>query len=83
MPKPKNPGLTNLSTKLRVNGTLMDPKVRPDTLSVLKKGAEIFGSLALGPVGLLAPFVHLGAHKYHPCEFQNIEHLGQKTPAED
>jgi uncharacterized protein involved in outer membrane biogenesis len=79
-PRPKDFSLVNLSTKVRVSGTLMDPKVRPDTLSVLKKGAEIFGSLALGPIGLLAPFVHLGAHKKHPCDAQGIGQLGLNAP---
>ncbi len=81
VPKPKNPGLLSLSTKLRVSGTLMDPKVRPDTVSLLTKGAEFLSSLAIGPIGLLAPFVHLGAHKAHPCDVQSIGQLGLKIPA--
>ncbi len=81
VPKPKNPGLSSLSTKLRVSGTLMDPKVRPDTVSLLTKGAKFLSTLAVGPIGLLAPFVHLGAHKAHPCDVQSIGQLGLKIPA--
>jgi len=82
-PKPKDFSLVNLSTKLRVSGTLMDPKVRPDTFSVLKKGAEILGSLALGPVGMLAPFVKLGAQKKHPCDMESIGQMGLTIPANE
>jgi len=81
VPEPKNPGLLSLSTKLRVNGTLMDPKVRPDPLSLVTKGAKFLGTLAVGPVGLLAPFVHLGVHKKHPCDIQSIGQLGLNIPA--
>ena len=44
-------------TKLRIKGTLMDPKVSPDKLALLKTGALVFSSLATGPVGLPATFV--------------------------
>ena len=81
VPKPKNPGLLSLSTKLRVSGTLMDPKVKPDTLSLVTKGAKFLGALAVGPIGLLAPFVHLGAHKKHPCDIRTIGQLGIQAPA--
>jgi hypothetical protein len=50
--------------------------VKPDNLALLKKGALALSSLAIGPVGLLAPFVRLGAHKKHPCDIQSIGHLG-------
>jgi uncharacterized protein involved in outer membrane biogenesis len=80
VPKPKNPGLLSLSTKLRVSGTLMDPKVKPDTLSLVTKGAKFLSALAVGPIGLLAPFVHLGAHKKHPCDIQGIGQQDKKIP---
>ena len=83
VPKPKNPGLLELSTKLRVSGTILDAKVRPDNFALLKKGALALSSLAIGPVGLLAPFVRLGAHKKHPCDIQSIGQLGLKISAEE
>jgi uncharacterized protein involved in outer membrane biogenesis len=83
VPKPKNPGLLELSTKLRVSGTMLDAKVRPDHLALLEKGALALSSLVIGPVGLLAPFVHLGAHKKHPCDIQSIGQLGLKVSADE
>jgi uncharacterized protein involved in outer membrane biogenesis len=80
VPTPAHPDLS-LATKLRVSGTVMDPKVSPDELSLLTKGAEFLSSLAVGPLALLAPFVHLGAHKAHPCDIQSIGQLGLQRPA--
>ncbi|MDJ0814832.1 MAG: hypothetical protein QNJ58_01470, partial [Desulfobacterales bacterium] len=65
---------------LRVKGAIMDPKVSPDKVALLTKGAETLGSLAVGPLALLAPFVHLGAHQAHPCDVASIGQLGLKTP---
>ena len=71
VPEPKHFGLS-FSTKLRVSGTVMDPRVRPDTVSLLSKGARALSALVVGPLGLLAPFVNLGAHKPHPCNIHGI-----------
>ena len=79
IPDAKDPSLFNLSTNLRVRGAILDPQVRPDTRSLLTQGSWALSSLAIGPVGLLAPFVHLGAHKAHPCDVPGIgqfEHQG-------
>ena len=78
VPKPEHPSLS-LSTKLRVSGTVMDSKVRPDTVSLLTKGAELLSTLAIGPLGLLAPFVHLGALNAHPCNIKSIGQLGLQS----
>ena len=72
VPEPRHASFTNLWTKLRVSGPIMDPKVRPDTLSLLTKGAKALSALVIGPLGLLAPFVNLGAYKAHPCEVHSI-----------
>jgi hypothetical protein len=72
VPEPRYPSLTNIWTKLRVSGTILDPKVRPDMVSLLSKGAKALSALVVGPLGLLAPFVNLGAHKAHPCRIQGI-----------
>jgi hypothetical protein len=78
-PKPKDFSLVSLSTKLRVTGTLLQPKVRPDALSIETKAVKFHGYLALGPFGLLAPFVHLGAHKKHPYDIPNIGQQNKKN----
>ena len=80
VPKSKYPSLS-LSTKLRVTGTIMDAKVRPDNLALLTTGAEMLSSLAIGPLGLLSPFVHLGALKKHPCDVKSIGELGLSVPS--
>ena len=82
VPKPNYPSLS-LSTKLRVKGKIMDPKVRPDNLALLTTGAEMLSSLAIGPLGLLSPFVHLGAFKKHPCDVKSIGQLGLSIPAKE
>ena len=72
VPEPRHPSFTNFWTKLRVSGPIMDPKVRPDMLSLLTKGAKALSALVIGPLGLLAPFVNLGAYKAHPCNVYSI-----------
>ena len=74
VPEPRYPSMMNFLTKLRVSGTILDPKVRPDTLSLLTKGAKALSALVAGPIGLLAPFINLGATKSHPC---NVESIGK------
>jgi uncharacterized protein involved in outer membrane biogenesis len=80
VPKPKHLGLS-LATKLRVSGSIMDPKVSPDKLALLSRGARALSALVIGPLGLLAPFVHLGAYQKHPCDIQSIGQLGLQDPA--
>ena len=72
VPEPRYPSLMHLWTKLRVSGTILDPKVRPDTVSLLSKGAKALSALVIGPLGLLAPFVNLGANQPHPCSVYTI-----------
>jgi uncharacterized protein involved in outer membrane biogenesis len=80
VPTPENPEVS-LLTNLRVSGTIMDPQVSPDKIALLTKGAEALASLAVGPIALLAPFVHLGAHKKHPCDVPSIGQSGLQDPA--
>jgi hypothetical protein len=61
----------------------MDPRVRPDKLALLEKGALALSSLVVGPLGLLAPFIHLGANQAHPCNIQSIGQLGLKSPGSE
>jgi uncharacterized protein involved in outer membrane biogenesis len=72
VPEPRHASLMNFWTKLRVSGPITDPRVRPDSLSLLSKGAKALSALVIGPLGLLAPFVNLGAYKAHPCNVQSI-----------
>jgi uncharacterized protein involved in outer membrane biogenesis len=72
VPQPRYPSLMDFWTKLRVSGPITDPRVRPDTASVLSKAARALSALVIGPLGLLAPFVNLGAHKAHPCNVHSI-----------
>jgi uncharacterized protein involved in outer membrane biogenesis len=80
VPKPKHPGLIEFSTKLRVRGTILDAKVSPAKLALVETGVRALGSLVTGPLRLLTPFVHLGAHEKHPCEIQSIGQLGLQRP---
>jgi uncharacterized protein involved in outer membrane biogenesis len=80
VPNAKDPALLSLSTNLRVRGPLVDPSVGPDKLSLLTQSSWALSSLAIGPLGLLAPFVHLGAHKAHPCDVPGIGSIEHGTP---
>ena len=81
VPNAKDPSLLSLSTNLRVSGSIMDPGVSVDKRSLMTKGAWALSSLAVGPLGLLAPFVHLRAHKAHPCNVKGIGKSGNSIPA--
>jgi uncharacterized protein involved in outer membrane biogenesis len=73
-PKPKDPSLFSLNTKLRITGSVLDPTVRPDPMSAAIKGAKALSFFAIGPAGLLAPFVSLGGTQKHPCDLQGLQH---------
>jgi len=79
VPKPEHPEVS-LLTNLRVSGTVMNPQVSADKISLLTKGAEALSSLVVGPIGLLAPFVHLGANNAHPCNIQSVGQEGLPVP---
>jgi hypothetical protein len=83
VPKSKDLITVGISPKLRVTGMLLDAKVSPDKLAMLTGGAKALSSLAIGPLGLLAPFVHLGAVKEHPCDIKSIGQLGLSTTANE
>jgi uncharacterized protein involved in outer membrane biogenesis len=72
-PEPKDPSLFSLATKLRVGGTIQDPTVRPDMTALVTKGIKSLSALVVGPLGLLAPFVNLGARQKHPCDIGGME----------
>ena len=83
IPKPRHPGLLEFSTKLRVSGTIMNANVSPDKFALLETGARALSRLATGPLDLLAPFVHLGAHEKHPCNILSIGQLGLQSPVHE
>ena len=81
-PKPRHISLVSFAVDLRVTGSLTAPKVRPDTEDLAAKGGEaLLASLAIGPLGLLAPFVQLGAHDKHPCDIRTLDDKLLATPA--
>jgi uncharacterized protein involved in outer membrane biogenesis len=77
-PKPKDISLFTLTTKLRVSGSILNPKVKPDMKSLVEKGARALSALVVGPVGLLAPFIRLGARHPHLCDVQELKLRVQK-----
>ena len=81
VPKPARPDFRIL-TNLRVSGSFLEPSVGVDKASALTRGARALSTLLVGPLGLLAPFIHLGANKSHPCDVPSIGQLGLNIPAE-
>jgi hypothetical protein len=79
VPKPARPDFRIL-TNLRVSGSVLEPSVGVDKASALTRGARALSTLVVGPIGLLAPFIHLGANKSHPCDVPSIGQLGLNTP---
>ncbi len=71
-PHPRDASLFSLKTKLRISGSILDPVVRPDTKSLAIKASKALSTLVIGPAGLLAPFVSLGAKNRHPCDMQAL-----------
>jgi uncharacterized protein involved in outer membrane biogenesis len=80
-PRPRNPSLVSLATDLRVTGRLTSPHVSPDVFAMAKKGAKLLGVLAVGRLGILAPFVRLGARNKHPCDIRALDEHLQEAPA--
>ena len=76
-PTPRDPSLFSLATKLHVSGSILKPKVRPDSRSLATKGAKALSSLVLGPAGLLVPFMNAGAHHPHVCDIQALKNRVQ------
>jgi uncharacterized protein involved in outer membrane biogenesis len=80
VPTPSQPDLSYM-TNLRVSGTLLDPDVEPDKASVALRGSTALSALVIGPLGLLAPFVRLGAKNEHACDVESIGEVGLSKPA--
>jgi uncharacterized protein involved in outer membrane biogenesis len=76
VPKSRRPELS-FRPILKISGTVLDPQVGIDKGALATSAAKALSSLVVGPVGLLAPFAHLGANKAHPC---NVPGVGQGAP---
>jgi uncharacterized protein involved in outer membrane biogenesis len=76
-PTPRDPSLFSLATKLHVSGSILKPRVRPDSRSLATKGAKALSSLVLGPAGLLVPFMNAGARHPHVCDIQALKNRVQ------
>jgi uncharacterized protein involved in outer membrane biogenesis len=66
-PKPKEPSLISLAHPMLIGGTFKAPTVRPDPAGVAKGIGGAALGLAMGPLGLLLPFVSAGAGDANPC----------------
>ena len=68
-PRPKDPSLISLATRMRVAGSLTDYSASPDAVG-LAKGAAAGIALAIGelnPLALMLPFVSIGTGVANPC----------------
>lgn len=68
-PRPKDPSLISLATRMRVAGSLTDYGAAPDPMG-LAKGAAAGIALAIGelnPLALMLPFVSIGTGVANPC----------------
>ena len=79
VPTPDHPDLSYM-TNLRVSGTLMEPEVDPDKASAALRGSTALSALVIGPLGLLAPFIRLGAKNEHACDVESIGEVGLSAP---
>jgi uncharacterized protein involved in outer membrane biogenesis len=66
VPRPKDPSLFSLATPILLTGPLADPRPAPDPVAVAKGLGSMFVGTALGPVGLLLPFLSTGSAD-KPC----------------
>jgi uncharacterized protein involved in outer membrane biogenesis len=80
-PRPKDPALISLATRMRVTGTLAEHSAAPDAIG-LAKGAATGLVLALGelnPLALMLPFISMGTGVANPCAAE----LASRPPLAD
>ena len=68
-PRPKDPALISLATRMRVTGTLAEHSAAPDAIG-LATGAATGLMLAIGelnPLALMLPFISIGTGVANPC----------------
>ena len=68
-PRPKDPSLISLATRMRVAGSLTDYSAAPDPMGLARGAAAgIALSIAeLNPLALMLPFVSMGTGVENPC----------------
>jgi len=69
-PRPKDPSLISLATRMRVTGTLSDYGAAPDAVGLAKNAAAGL-ALAIGelnPLALVLPFISIGTGVADPCQ---------------
>lgn len=60
VPQPKDASLISLATPILLTGPIENPTVAPDPVALAKDVGTIVAGSALGPVGLLLPFLSTG-----------------------
>ncbi|MEI8394153.1 MAG: AsmA family protein [Rhodospirillaceae bacterium] len=74
-PRPKDPSLISLATRMRVSGTLADYRAAPDAMGLAKGVATAgvaFAFIELSPLALFAPFVSPGTRDDNPCQSDTV-----------
>ncbi len=66
-PRPKQASLMNLAMPMDIGGTFAKPTVLPNKAGAIKGLAGLAGAAALGPAGLLVPFVSTGSGDENQC----------------
>jgi len=61
VPRPKDPSLISLATPILLTGPIESPVATPDPIAVANWVGQIAAGAALGPIGLLLPFLSAGS----------------------
>ena len=77
--KPKRLTLFSFPPTLHVTGNASHPQVRVDKAAAAERGGTALSAVAVGPLGLMAPFVTLGASDKHPCDVKDYGTEGNET----
>ena len=81
-PRPKDPSLISLATRMRVTGTLSDYGAAPDAVGLAKNAAAGL-ALAIGelnPLALVLPFISIGTGVANPCQNEPLEPTEGRRP---
>ena len=69
-PRPKDPALISLATRMRVTGTLAEHSAAPDAIDLAKDAATglLLAVGELNPLAFVIPFVSIGTGVANPCQ---------------